>query len=338
MPKLVIMSSQANNHRWLSKTWFQNYPVEYYDPEKRYSANTVFLHDMYGGFQDLIPDQLAQGHKIVYNALNEHYLQDNKQLLFNVFCAYPGQVLILISGTKAQSIPGLKISASPYWYWVMDQVEFIEFGYHRYTPEPNLTHKFFMQLNLKRFCRDQLYSQLEPVLAQGLHSYRERGIFLPGDKAMGLDTWHQRYMNWDWINACSITLAAETFLEDGAYRGGFSLTEQDNKFLSEKTYKPLAYGHAFLLASTQGNLAHVREQGFETFGELWDESYDDLQYYYDRFDAIVEIIQKFDPRSLDNSVTRDKIAYNRNRFFDKEITARLLREIVVEPILAFLHE
>jgi hypothetical protein len=45
--------------------------------------------------------------------------------------------------------------------------------------------------------------------------------------------------------------------------------------LCEKSYKAIASHHPFLLASTQGNLAYLRSQGFETYPELWDESYDD---------------------------------------------------------------
>lgn len=336
MRKLVIMADPNNTHSWIRSVWFQGYAVEYFNPKRKYGSDVSFYYDMYGPYQDRIAVQLARGHKIIYDANSEHYLNAvNQGPLFDLFCAHPGQVLILISGVAGKNIPGVKISALPYWYWIREQKTFTNLGYHRYIPQPRHEHKFFMPINLARFERDQLYSLMQPVLPQSLHSYRGQGIFMPGDSA--LDNW-QRYINWSWIDACSITVTVETFLEDSNTGGGFSITEHDNRFLSEKTYKPLAYGHAFLLASTQGNLAHVREQGFETFPELWDESYDLLPDHQDRIRAIVKILQDFDPGSVDNSLTQQKIAHNRNRFFNREITARLMREMIVDPVLAFLYE
>ena len=47
-------------------------------------------------------------------------------------------------------------------------------------------------------------------------------------------------------------------------------------FLTEKTARPLLWGMPFFLNAGQGSLAALRELGFETFSELWDESYDDI--------------------------------------------------------------
>lgn len=335
MRKLVFMREPPSYQHWLKHAWFQGYPVEYFNPKRKYTTDVAFYYDMYGPWHDRMLEQLERGHKIIYDANNEHYLHGHDRSLIDTFCKYPGQVLVLVSGVKARQIPGLKISALPYWYWIIDQTEFFHCNYHMYNPQPRHEHKFFMQLNRRKDDRDYLYQQIQPVLHQALHSYRAYGICLPKDSSN--DNW-QRHMNWDWVDSCSITLAVESYLDDQDLQGGFSLTENDNQFLSEKTYKPLAYGHAFLLASTQGNLAHVRDQGFETFPELWDESYDLLPNYQDRVQAIVKIIKEFDPGSLINPITQEKIAHNRNRFFDREITARLIRQTIIDPVLAFLYE
>jgi hypothetical protein len=44
--------------------------------------------------------------------------------------------------------------------------------------------------------------------------------------------------------------------------------------LTEKTFKPIALGMPFVLASTAGSLEYLRSYGFQTFGQFWDESYD----------------------------------------------------------------
>jgi len=45
--------------------------------------------------------------------------------------------------------------------------------------------------------------------------------------------------------------------------------------LTEKTFKPIALGMPFIIVGTQGSLRYLRSYGFKTFGDLWDESYDD---------------------------------------------------------------
>jgi len=47
--------------------------------------------------------------------------------------------------------------------------------------------------------------------------------------------------------------------------------------LTEKTFKPIALGMPFMIAGTKGSLKYLRSYGFETFGHLWDESYDDAE-------------------------------------------------------------
>jgi hypothetical protein len=44
--------------------------------------------------------------------------------------------------------------------------------------------------------------------------------------------------------------------------------------LTEKTFKPIAMGMPFVIVSTFGSLNYLRQYGFETFGSIWDESYD----------------------------------------------------------------
>lgn len=45
--------------------------------------------------------------------------------------------------------------------------------------------------------------------------------------------------------------------------------------LTEKTFKPICLRMPFMIVGTQGSLAYLRSYGFKTFGDLWDESYDD---------------------------------------------------------------
>ena len=54
-------------------------------------------------------------------------------------------------------------------------------------------------------------------------------------------------------------------------------------FLTEKTTKVLAHGHPFIMMCSVGALKQLREWGFETFPELFDESYDDIEERFERY-------------------------------------------------------
>lgn len=335
MREIVYMFPPDQAPHWFAPAWPQGYPVSCYDPDRNYSADTVFYYDMYGPFQETICQHLARGHRVIYDAKNEHYLHPDKQWLIDAFYQYPGQGAFVISGHAPKSMPGIQVFATPYWYWIIDQISFLNYNYNNYTRLPTNQHKFFMQMSLQRPDRDQLWKLIQPIRHLGLYSYKSQGIHLPND--VDPDSVHnwQRYMNWEWINSCATTLVVESNIDDNYH--GISITENNNLFLCEKTYKPLAYGHAFLLASTRNNLQQVREQGFETFPELWDESYDSLWDYQDRVRAIVEIIKRFDAASLDNPVVQQKIQHNRDRFFNKDLTAKYLLETIVQPVIDFAN-
>lgn len=45
-------------------------------------------------------------------------------------------------------------------------------------------------------------------------------------------------------------------------------------FLTEKTFKPIAHKHPFILAGTANSLGLLHDMGYKTFHTIWDESYD----------------------------------------------------------------
>lgn len=317
---------------WINWFFPTNYPKSIYDPTKNYAPHTVFYYDLYGAYHDTMIEKLQHGHRVIFDAKNEHYVHFNKQWVLEAFQQHPDQGMFLISGHAAQDIPGVTIQATPYWYWIIDQVSCRNFEYEHYMPTPTNQHKFFMQISLDRPDRDVLYAKFQSVLADSIHSYRSRGVFLPNDYT-GDGNW-QRYMNFDWINQTCFTVSVETYIADNIPTG-YSLTTNDNWFLCEKSYKAIAAHHPFLLASTQGNLAYLRSQGFETFPELWDEGYDDEPDYTVRIDRLVDIIKHFDKFSWDQRQVQKKLAHNRARFFDRELTKKFCNDTIIEPVLRF---
>lgn len=65
---------------------------------------------------------------------------------------------------------------------------------------------------------------------------------------------------------------------------------EDTCFISEKSFKPIATMHPFIMYGNKHSLKYLRGLGYKTFGDFIDESYDDLESW-DRLDAIIKIIQ-----------------------------------------------
>ena len=69
--------------------------------------------------------------------------------------------------------------------------------------------------------------------------------------------------------------------------------------LTEKSFKPIALGMPFVLSATAGSLAYLRSYGFKTFGEFWDESYDQEPNDLIRAEKIAAVLKKLDDLSAD---------------------------------------
>jgi hypothetical protein len=78
--------------------------------------------------------------------------------------------------------------------------------------------------------------------------------------------------------------------------------DSNQLLLGEKVFKPMFCSSPFMILSSAGTLARLRELGFRTFPELWDESYDEITDLGQRIAAIVQQIK------LVSSIT-DRPAY-----------------------------
>lgn len=310
-------------------------PFEFFDPAVTYPQSTVFYYDMYGPNHDQISLHLQQGYRVIFDAKNEHYIHFNMHSILIDFLQHPGQGCFIISGHEPNPLPGVTIIATPYWYWIVDQTQLTTTGVPNiaWQPSPD-KKKFFLSLGKQRTERDYVVDQLGNHLLDSVHSYQARGINLPDDCPDPV--LQQRYINPDWMHNTAFTLAVETYV-DYAATTGYSLTQYNHLFLTEKSYKPMAAQHPILLVSTQGNLAYLRSQGFETFPELFDESYDNIPDWQQRINHVVQQVICFDCASVDQPRVLEKLRHNQNRFFDRSITNELAYATIQQPLFEFIN-
>ena len=72
---------------------------------------------------------------------------------------------------------------------------------------------------------------------------------------------------------------------------------QSKTHLTEKIFKPIVLRMPFVLVGCAHNLAYLRSYGFKTFGDYWDESYDDITDGVARLQAIAKIIKDINSMS-----------------------------------------
>ena len=88
--------------------------------------------------------------------------------------------------------------------------------------------------------------------------------------------------------------------------------------ITEKTYKPIAFLQPFILLGAAGSLQHIKDMGFKTFDEFWDESYDTEIDDPIRFTKIVNIVEEIsnwpEQKKIDFSYKiKGILEYNLNR-------------------------
>lgn len=98
-------------------------------------------------------------------------------------------------------------------------------------------------------------------------------------------------------------------------------TNIDNNilFLSEKIWKPILLEHPFLVIGNPFTLQKLREMGYKTFGDYWDESYDEITSFPDRIRAVNNILIDLSKKSVAELKAlrvemEDILAYNRATF------------------------
>jgi hypothetical protein len=68
--------------------------------------------------------------------------------------------------------------------------------------------------------------------------------------------------------------------------------------ITEKTFKAIALEMPFVLVASAGSLAYLREYGFQTFGHIFDESYDLETDDIARIEKVTKLLKELDSLSL----------------------------------------
>ena len=103
--------------------------------------------------------------------------------------------------------------------------------------------------------------------------------------------------------------------------------------ITEKTFKAIALEMPFVLVAPAGSLEYLREYGFQTFGDIFDESYDEEIDDFRRIERITQLL-----KNLDNLSARERqqiqraclprVEHNYNHFYRGGFANLLWQELI----------
>lgn len=297
--KIVYESSIASfNSEWIRPITSDYFEFEIFNREKKYPLRTIFY---------LNPNTDTQWNFKVEELTNRGF----KVLIDNLWEVDIGP------------IDNCFKSICPQWFWYNESLWYRYLKYDTYVPKNDKKYVALMPMNRIRKHRTYLLSRLKNLLPNMMWSYVEKGRQLPYDKTMSWDA--QRFFNPIWYDECYITLVVETRVEPSI---------STPIFITEKTFKPIAFYHPFLIYGNFGVLSKLKFWGFETFENLWNEEYDEQAGSLDRCNSIIKIMESLNIKNYDNETIK-KLEYNRNLFFDKNLVTKGIIDKVINPIIEF---
>jgi len=121
-----------------------------------------------------------------------------------------------------------------------------------------------------------------------------------------------------------------------------TLFDDQRLHLTEKSLRPIACGHPFILCATHGSLQYLRAYGFKTFGDVIDESYDNIEDPYQRMMAVIRVMKSIadwseSQRNLNIQKIQEIVSYNRQHFFSNEFFNLVVDELKNNLSQAFVE-
>ena len=315
MSKLkLLIADSALDKPWFMPYWTRYFDCEIYQPGQHYHHMIALVDDRY---EKKIYDQLKQMNLcIVRPYLMDTFVHD-----------------------RSQTVNGELILRAPEAVWIMESINFAYQGYNTRRPHSRPDKFFLLLINRLRDHRRLLLTAVNQYLPDSLHTCVSQGIMLPDDvHVTGQDpatTANDRYYVPRWYSETAFSLVSETQVDHPIHAPSL--------FISEKSFKPLAHSHPFIVNGCSGTLSYLQGLGFETFSHRIDESYDQQTVPEYRLQMILHVLADLyrEYRST-GSLFQDihsqaLLAHNQAMFFDRARIGQLFQQQIVQPIMEFVE-
>jgi hypothetical protein len=257
----------------------------------------------------------------------------SKHTLFVFWCANADDPLVNRLHEQGHKVvidnlwemPNLDYSKNHYelnnrnWCWYNESLWWRSLEYHNYVPKKSYKRTSFMPIRRSSQQRNIIVESLGSRLDNFIWSYQDKT--LPNDSST-TDPNYQRFFNPEWYNDTYFSTVLESIQLGPCW------------WPTEKTFKACAYYHPFLIIGQHHTLKYLKQLRFETYDNLFDESYDDIEEFDMRLNAVIKNVDNFNPVPYDTT-TNEKLQHNHNLFFDEQLVKdRIVREII-EPLIEY---
>lgn len=335
------------NSSYLEWILQQDFNLSIYVQDTIYNKETDILVVSRPEFfnNDILIKFLSDGFKVILANLWEA----RPFLLARDFEPYLDNILVVLGCKNSFDYGWKHIINVPNWFWYNESLWYTcdkNFQYHEYIPNRTNTKLFFMPIKRSKPFRTAIVDKFKDVLDNATWSYVER--WCDGKHLVTKENNPVARIGWDrqfesnWYNDTYFSVAVET-----CYGNTDPIKEQNGivsdeccpaeLFITEKTYKPIAHQHPFMSMGMKGTLAHLRLMGFETYEHIFDESYDDLDFFEDRLEVVYNNIINFDRSKYLNPLTEQKIKHNYDKFYDRAQVLNGVKSELITPTLEWIH-
>jgi hypothetical protein len=303
--KLVYNDITSLNAEWLEPWWAEHFDLVRWDPGLTYNKKDTVIYADYRNTGWARPFQ-QQGYRVIVDHLFDSYVDE--------------------PATQDQNTLTLRARD---WIWIEEAQWFRHLGYDQCAAEPQRQHLFLLLMNLAKPWRDRLFTATATWHSASLVSYCGRGINISGDVDPAEGTW-QRHFNREWYNNTAFSMVSES-------------TVTERLWVSEKTFKPMAHGHAFVVYGSPGLLNYTHSLGFESWGHCIDQSYDSIVDAQQRLIAIRTVLSqlaqefKAGQNLFVDARSREIIQHNFNHFYRQDLIKNLFLQQIIQPVQEFVN-
>jgi len=147
---------------------------------------------------------------------------------------------------------------------------------------------------------------------------------------------NQIQYSWHGNNSVDSSYSAKIVVKDAVDTAVHIVAEtvfdQNKVHLTEKIFKPIVMRQPFVVFAGAGALEYLRRYGFQTFGSIWDESYDDESDHQTRSNKILKVITDLYNQSEEQFKStidqcRSIVQHNVDHFFSDQFEEILLNEL-----------
>lgn len=197
----------------------------------------------------------------------------------------------------------------PMYFWYAEAIESMRRKNKVFGMLGSKSKKFFMSVGNVIYEKEMFLQLLSSQLNDdAIYSIRSWEKFLPDDR---IDTYDDRYVNPRWYEDTSFSIVVESQAKSLAVN------------MTEKTFKPIQYGHPFIVFGNYYILKTLQQYGFKTYNMFFNEEYDNIidsrvraEFIADQIAACrVDRIHRTYPNVIDNW----------NRFHDWDIMQSYLK-------------